>query len=394
MAGYLAQVRKAVPQPVTTDDNFAFFAAAPTGILDNIDFVSLHTYALSDSLYPGTWDWKQAAVPASGRAAAMMTAAIAYTQQNCQEVTSYLSSLGYGALPIVIGETGWKAIASNGEYERANPVNQKMFFDGLNTWLASGTGPKNIFWFEAFDEPWKGADDNWGLFDVSRQARTVVQGLYPSSDWEAGSSTAVYYLPTVQNPAVTANQFTLYAETVTPGEALPAETLSWSAWGGNTASAAQTTVTAAEGSRSMVITPMPQAWGWGMAMTYASNADNLAAFADGYLNFSIKTTYPGLIQVGFLTGDVIDDTAYNVFIPLGPGDFGYYNDGAWHNVKIPVSAIIPWGTMSSGMTSAAYAKLDLTMVTNPFVISDVFATTGKTSASTTPIYLDDMFWSK
>lgn len=397
MASYIHQVRSAIAQPVTTDDNYAYFTSATANILGGIDFVSLHSYALTDSMYPNEWDWHQASVPASGRAAAMMAQSIAYTKENYQEVQRYLSALGY-SLPLVIGETGWKAIASNGEYERAHPVNQQMFYAGLQTWQASGTGPANTFWFEAFDEPWKGADNNWGLFNVSRKARYVIQDLYPSSDWEAGSYTAsdaLHYLPTVQNPAVTASPYVLYAQTVPTGAATPTETPGWSAWGSGTASAAQTSSTApADGTASMAITPAPASWGWGMAMTYSNDADNLAAFANGYFNFSVKTTYPGLIQVGFLTGDVIDYSAYDELIPIGPGDYGYMNDGAWHNVQIPLSAMLPWGFMSSGMTSSTYSKLDLTMVTNPFVIADIYATTGKTSSSTTPIYVDDLFWSK
>ena len=45
MAGYLAKVRRQISQPVTTDDNYAFWAAAPNVITDVIDFASLHSYA-------------------------------------------------------------------------------------------------------------------------------------------------------------------------------------------------------------------------------------------------------------------------------------------------------------------------------------------------------------
>ena len=402
LAGYIAQVRSAIAQPVTTDDNYVPYAAAPAEILNAIDFASIHTYTLLDSLHPGLVPgWQQTGVAPSSRAAVMMATFLADTEQQFGQVQSYLSALGY-TYPIVIGETGWKAIASNSEVYRASPVNQQMFYSGLGEWLAAGAGPRNIFWFEAFDEPYKGSDDNWGLFNVSRQARYAVKDLYPASQWEPGTSgytaaSAVYFVPTVQNPTVTADRYTLYDENVTAGEARPAAAPPWQAWG-SVASAAEVTTSAPAGdTRSMKITPTPASWGWGMAMAYNNVADDLSGFAGGSLNFSVQTTYPGLIQVGFGTGDVADLTSYNNIMPIGPGDYGYMNDGAWHNVSIPISAIAPWGSEASAMqANQDNAQLNLAQVTSPFLIVDIFGSTGKTTSTGTgtPIYVDNIYWSK
>ena len=54
-----------------------------------------------------------------------------------------------------------------------------MYFQALQKWKAEsvgGKGPANVIYFEAFDEPWKGSDDKWGLFNVQRR-RYVVQNL-------------------------------------------------------------------------------------------------------------------------------------------------------------------------------------------------------------------------
>lgn len=402
MAGYITQVRNAVTQPVTTDDNWAFFASAPTSLIGTLDFVALHTYPLADTVSdPNSWDWKQTSVAENARAVAMMDASLAKAKQDYAAARTYLDRLGYTYLPIVVGETGWKATVTNGEARRAHPVNQKMYFDRLTAWKAEPGGPKNIVYFEAFDEPWKGGDDGWGLFDVSRKARYVVQGLYPASQWAAGSYTdadAVYYIPTAAHTPITANRYTLYAETATGGEAIPLETPIWNAWeNGTTATAAETTSSAAEGAKSMQITPKPLSWGWGMTMAFLSSSDDLSAFTtSGYLNFSIKTTYTGKIEVGFLTGTALDQSLYDVYIPLAPGDYGYQNDGAWHNVRIPISAITPYGAMAYGMTDPTKARLDLTKVTNPFVIADRYAKTGKPDGSnlTTAILVDNIYWSK
>ena len=196
IAAFLTTVRAGITQPVTTDDNWAFWAAAPAALLKTVDFVSLHTYALADTVSdPNSWDWQQAGVAANARAAAMMDAALAKTKQDVSAAQTYLNGIGYNNLPMVIGETGWKAVATGGETQRAHPVNQKMYVDRLNAWHGTAGAPVNIVYFEAFDEPWKQGDDGWGLFDVARKARYVVQSLYPQADWEAGTYTdadAVY----------------------------------------------------------------------------------------------------------------------------------------------------------------------------------------------------------
>ena len=402
IAAFLTTVRAGITQPVTTDDNWAFWAAAPTELLKTVDFVSLHTYSLLDTVSdPTSWDWHQSAVAANARAAAMMDASIAKATQDYTAARTYLDGIGYTTMPIVIGETGWKAVPTGGENQRAHPVNQKMYFDRLAAWHAGAHAPLNIVWFEAFDEPWKGGDDGWGLFDVARQARYVVQASYPSSIWEAGTYTdadALYYVPVVGTGPVTADRYTLYADIATSGEALPSAAPVWSAWqNGTTSTAAETTSTAAEGTKSMQITPTPLSWGWGMTMDFTASSEDLSNFAaTGTLNFSIKTTYPGKIEVGFLTGTAADTSLYDVYIPIQSGDYGYVNDGAWHDVHIPISAITPYGAMAFGMTDPSKAKLDLTTVTNPFVINDTYAITGKADSSgiTTPILVDDIYWAK
>jgi exo-beta-1,3-glucanase (GH17 family) len=404
MATYLKTVRDAITQPVTTDDNWAFFAAAPRVITDVIDFAAVHTYPLADSVFtPNHWDWQQANVAASARAEAMMNAAIASARKDYKSVRDHLDSIGQTSMPIVIGETGWKAIASGGESARAHPVNQKMYFDRLNSWRAEATGPKSIFYFEAFDEPWKGSDDKWGLFNVSRQARYVIQGLYPASSWESGTyqtSDALYYIPVAANATITASRYTLYAESAFGGEARPAEATLWNAWDNGTtgfANEVATTAAATDASKSTEITPKPAAWGWGMALTLPTTADDLSNFSStGTLNFSIKTTYTGKLEVGFLTGTATQSSLYDVYLAISPGQYGYQNDGNWHQVSIPINAITPRGAMAFGMTDPTRSKLDLTKVTNPFVIADRYATTGKAQNSniTTKIYVDHIYWAR
>lgn len=411
MVAYIKKVRDQVTQPVTTDDDWIFFAKQPTeknspdGILSAIDFVSMHGYPIASSKF-NQWDWQQTSVPAAQRAAAMMDASIAYLKSSYAAVRAHMKTRNLGSMPIVIGETGWKAIASNGETQRAHPVNQKMYFDRLTAALAeSGDKPKSIFYFEAFDEPWKANDDKWGLFNVNRQARYVVQSLYPSSIWEAGTYTAadaLYYIPTASNGTITANRYTVYADAAVAGEAKPTEALFWVGWDATpTAYSGESTATfpVGFGPNSREITPAPASWGWGMIAALQTTSDDLSQFAaSGRLNLSIKTAYPGKIEIGFLTGTVGAGSAYDVYLVVDPSNnpYGYTNNDTWCNVSIPISAITPSGARAFGLENDARSFLDLTKVTTPLVIADRYGKTGKANnaAHTNKFYVDNVFWSK
>jgi len=413
MVKYINAVRSQVTQPVTTDDNWAFFAKASSNqeskaVLNVVDFVAMHTYPLADSVHDANkWNWQQTDKAANLRAEAMMDAAVAAAKSDFNAVRAYMDSLGLSNTPIVIGETGWKAVASGGENYRAHPVNQKMYFDRLTAWMNSSAAakPKSIFYFEAFDEPWKKADDKWGLFNVDRKARYVVQSLYPNSMWESGTYTstdAVYFIPTQSNGTVSANRYTLFADNTTVGEVRPSESILWVGWDNPaTAYAGSSSISfvSGDGPNSLEITPAPTSWGWGMIAALQTTSDDLSRFAaTGTLNFSIKTSYPGKIEFGFLTGTTTAGSAYDVYLTVDPANnsYGYVNDGTWRNVSIPISAITPRGAMAYGMTDSNKSKLDLTKVTNPLVIADRYEKTGKSNNTNdrTKIYIDNVYWSK
>ena len=420
MAGYLRTVRSQISQPITTDDNWAFYANAPKVITDTIDFAAMHTYAELDSVFNAKlWDWKQVGVSAAldpnnfpARATAMMNAAMAATKSDYNAVRAALDRKGLSGMPIIIGETGWNAVDVGALSYRAHPVNQKMYFQALNDWYASsrtGSGPANIFYFEAFDEPWKGGDDKWGLFNVNRQARYVIQNLNPpSANWvyEPGaytSSNALYYQPLVKNATVVANQYTAYGDTVIAGGVNVFPTLAFNAFGGPSGPTARITPLAGsaapnDGPEGREITPVPADYGWGVLLNVANtkNAEDLTNFAAGTLHFSIQTTYPGKIEVGFSTGFVATTDQFDVWMPLSSGQYGYVNDGTWRQVSIPIRDLLPFGAQGFGMNNSPDAFLDISKVTNPFVIADRYIHTGKDAKSgiTTKINIDSIYWTK
>jgi len=440
MKGYIAQVRNAIAQPVTTDDDWAFYAdsnGTATGgagsgaygtasILASIDYISFHSYPFSEAAY-SLWNWQQtsAGTTVTGtspapRATAMMNASLAWAQSNYSAVQGYAAGQGYGGLPIVIGETGWKAVATNGnsapcEYDMAHPVNQKLYIEELASWT---TGPKNIFYFEAFDEPWKGSDDGWGLFDVNRLARYDLYGVAAlSGSLESGSpsnltytdANALFYVAQATNGTVAAGTYLAFADNLTAvsgtspaGTAIPVGGTAWYGWN------SPATAYGGTGSGASVpngdsgyekITTAPESWGWGFFLDL-TNADDLSNFPGGHLNFYLRTKYPGKLHVGYATGSVQDGTNGDAYTSVASGDgSGYVNDGAWHLVKLSVASISGWVKDGSSATSAP----KLSQVIYPFVVSDVFATTagsyagtGNTQAATTgqEIDVDDIYWTQ
>jgi exo-beta-1,3-glucanase (GH17 family) len=190
LASYITQVRGAVAQPVTADDDYTFYAGLtssgekPDTILPLLDFASIHVYPFSDT---NLWDWQQTATTAGvARATAMINASLVEAKALYASAANYPFSNSAGlhtttgaAMRIVIGESDWKARPPNqSQLEKmtspaiANSVNAKWYLDLLGTRKGSGA-PAAIFYFDAFDEAWKGIDDGWGLWDSSRAARSL-----------------------------------------------------------------------------------------------------------------------------------------------------------------------------------------------------------------------------
>ncbi len=399
MARYIKRVRSAIRQPVTTDDNWLFWASVPKAIAEVVDYAAVHVYPFLDTFYnPTAYDWRQKATPEATRAKAMMDATVAEAKSQFERARRGLVGLNLGEMPMVIGETGWAAVDTNGGPTlafRAHPVNQKMYFDAMQVWAAEGRrdvqGPKAVFVFQAFDEPWKQGDDGWGLFNARREARYVVQALGTCGvTWtcEAGSYTAadaVKWVPPTLNTAVAAGRYTLFADTVTAGEAR-ATGLRWDPFALTGYREASVGVASSDGGAHFEVTPNPVDFGWGL-FQYSDTGvlANLSGFANGRVNFQVRSdSYPGKIEIGIST-DTEDRDVREAFLQIGPGDYGYCNTNSWCNVSIPVSAFV-----------AANPKLDLRYVNFRFIVADRFSFTGKPLGLTglPLIRIDGLHWSR
>lgn len=154
---YVRRVKKSVSQPVTVCDNYDFWAKAGVELAKELDFVSVHIYPL--------WEGKD------------VDDALAYGIGNLGAVRQTLPDS-----QLVITEAGWATVAS--EFgPRASEEKQQRYYRELFDW----TGKMNIttFFFEAFDESWKGnpenpqgAEKHWGIFTEQRVPKLVMRDKY------------------------------------------------------------------------------------------------------------------------------------------------------------------------------------------------------------------------
>lgn len=424
IAYYVSYVRNRVEQPVTVDDNWEawsleneegmeFYADVPM-VYEAVDFVSIHTYPIFDTVFD-MWDYKQLDVNVAERPAAMMDAALVYAMENFSDVQTAMEGLG-NTKPVIIGETGWRSFG--GSEGLGHPVNQKMYYDRLEDYVyTQGLGPEAVVYFEAFDEPWKGGDDGWGLFNVDRQAKYVV---YSEDSWNSTDiwtededdtdltiDNAICFIPPPTPLAVDAaandNTFLVFADNTSSGyngqlwdqdgNSVP-ETVNllWEGWEAGATASVNLENAAANGEDAesgatetvAVITPAPMSWGWGMMALMNPLGYDLTDFSQGYLNFRIKTTYGEPILFGIQTGLALDNDGMDWLLEVDPADnaYGYSNDGSWHDVTIPIADLD--AAKTEGYNQAGGSGLDKVYV--PFVVADY------SNAHTEEIWIDNIRW--
>jgi exo-beta-1,3-glucanase (GH17 family) len=150
---YVRDVKAAIAQPVTVADNYEWWIEDGAPLAAEVDFLGVHTYP--------AWEDKS------------IDEALGYTVENLEGVRAALPDK-----PIAILEAGWATTAD--EFgPRASEANQVRYFDELD---ALGREHNiTVFFFEAFDEPWKGdplrptgAEKHWGIFKVDRTPKQVI----------------------------------------------------------------------------------------------------------------------------------------------------------------------------------------------------------------------------
>jgi exo-beta-1,3-glucanase (GH17 family) len=155
---YVRMIKKETKQPVSFCENYVPWQNKLKELVEEVDFISIHTYPV--------WEYKN------------IHEALEYTKEN------YLSvAKKYPEKPVMITEAGW-ATNSNGrgiEAENVSEEYQEIYYKELVKW--SEQEGILTFIFEAFDEPWKGSEEemepekHWGLFYVDRKPKKVIRDM-------------------------------------------------------------------------------------------------------------------------------------------------------------------------------------------------------------------------
>ena len=160
---FIRDVRRRTHVPVTTADDFSYWLTPESRVVaSEVDFIVMHAYAM--------W-W--------GRAREQ---ALRFTQENYAAACAM-----HPGITVVIGETGWAtARHTEGEEARlmagvANEAQQAAFLADYLAWTTSQRVAN--FYFEAFDENWKGGEHpdavekHWGLFRADRSPKPALRAV-------------------------------------------------------------------------------------------------------------------------------------------------------------------------------------------------------------------------
>jgi exo-beta-1,3-glucanase (GH17 family) len=153
---YLREVRAGVSQPVTVADNYVWWRDHGSALAREVDFITIHTYPLYERRD--------------------IDEGLSYTLANYEGVRA-----AHPDKTIVIGEAGWATYTEGNLHvpRGGDERKQQRYYEELMDWARENK--VTVFFFEAFDEPWKGTgtEGHWGLFTVDRKAKPVMQERYP-----------------------------------------------------------------------------------------------------------------------------------------------------------------------------------------------------------------------
>jgi len=155
------RVRAGVSVPVTVADDFNYWNKPESLMLSaEIDFITMHAHPM--------WNGLQ------------LEDALDWLREQVAAVQAW-----HPHRTVILGETGW-ATSVHDKGEQAELIKgtpgeseQKTFHDAVRAWGKAES--QAVFFFEAFDENWKGGDHpdevekHWGLFRADRSGKQAVK---------------------------------------------------------------------------------------------------------------------------------------------------------------------------------------------------------------------------
>ena len=180
---------------ITSSDDFSSWGGGDESyrvkdledLIKAVDYVSMHTYPYHYSHYaPDFWEIPESEQNLSDieKIDNAMLRALEKSKQLFKDVSDYVKSID-STKTIHIGETGW-ATLSSGHYgengsRATDQYKQGLYYKHLRNW----TNKERIscFYFEAFDEQWKdannplGSENHFGLINLKGEAKYPLWDL-------------------------------------------------------------------------------------------------------------------------------------------------------------------------------------------------------------------------
>lgn len=187
---------------ITSSDNFAswggggaeYHKEALNELIRSVDYISMHTYPMHDTHYnPVFWGVpeEEEGLTDQEKIDAAMDRALNYAISQYESVKAYMESLDVN-IPIHIGETGWATVSNefygdNGA-RAVDEYKSGTFYKNIREW--SEKEGVSVFYFEAFDEPWKdannplGSENHFGLINLDGEAKYAIWDLVDQGVFE------------------------------------------------------------------------------------------------------------------------------------------------------------------------------------------------------------------
>ncbi|MGN5223285.1 hypothetical protein [Aeromonas veronii] len=404
---------------ITTSDNHAVWSgddangnngnqADLKALIKAVDYISLHTYAFHDTYHHPEFKeaWK---VPVSEQGLdkpaqidKAMERAYQQTMQQIKAAQVYVNGID-NTKPIHIGETGWSSLSTEGLGDAgtraADEYKQKLFHDDMRK-MTDEFGA-SLFFFQAFDEPWKGDQSNpshsekhFGLIDINCAVKHVawdkvdiLNNLGLTRDCPTSGFTQSY------SGDITALMDKVLTPPNAPEEAPPvdgefkvlgtnvytgAQVYGWdnppNAWAGVNTDTGVLTVATDPKTASV--------WGWGAGIGNTEKPQNLSASSK--ITFEIRGINNGESQLatfGFYLGfQTAAGGESNHWVRFNQGQ--YQLTEQWQKYTIDLSEF--------SNRSAA----DLSKVTSPFTIADLYEQSGGSAPPRSDIEVRKISWLK
>lgn len=151
---FVKQLKKYTSVPVTYCDSAWEWKGALKDVAKEVDYISIHIYPV----------WHKKGV----------NEGIDICKNEYDEINEL-----YPNKQVIITETGWPTCSNGGNIpeELANETNQLLYNKVIDEW--SFKNEVVTFFFEAFDEPWKGSSNakepekHWGYYFVNREPKLI-----------------------------------------------------------------------------------------------------------------------------------------------------------------------------------------------------------------------------